>query len=155
VKIEEAINQPKFYSATQKATINIMYTASWFSATMQSALKPFGISSQQFNIMRILRGQGTRSVSLKLVSGRMIDHMSNTSRLVDKLVNKGYVKRESSECDRRQLAITLTDTGRAHLVKISNAVEELSNSLFDHMDENKLNTLSDILDEFRKKEIKS
>ena len=85
----------------------------------------------------------------------MIDHMSNTSRLVDKLVNKGYVKRESSECDRRQLAITLTDTGRAHLVKISNAVEELSNSLFDHMDENKLNTLSDILDEFRKKEIKS
>ena len=94
-------------------------------------------------------------MSLKLVSGRMIDHMSNTSRLVDKLVKKGLVKRAVAECDRRQLAITLTEAGHVQLEKMSTIVEELSNSLFKHMDEDKLNTLNDILDELREKEIKS
>ena len=152
MKIEEAINQPKFSSAVQKATINLMYTASWFSSIMHQAMKPYGITSQQFNIMRILKGQGTQPVSLKLVSGRMIDHMSNTSRLVDKLVNKGYVKRETAECDRRQLEITLTAEGRKELDKISIIVQELSDAMFDHVDEDTLNSLNDILDELREKE---
>ena len=92
-------------------------------------------------------------MSLKLVSGRMIDHMSNTSRLVDKLVAKGYVKREAAECDRRQLAITLSDAGRIHLDKISKLVEALSDSLFEHMGDDKLDVLNDLLDELRNKEI--
>lgn len=129
-----------------------MYTASWFSNSIQHALKPYGITSQQFNIMRILRGQGNRPVSLKLLTERMIDPMSNTSRLVDKLVKKGYVKREAAECDRRQLAITLTDEGRFHLDKISKLVEDLSDTLLDHMSEGRLNALNDILDELRENE---
>ncbi|RLD19412.1 MAG: MarR family transcriptional regulator [Bacteroidetes bacterium] len=153
MKIEDSIHQPKFSSATQKAIINLMYTASWLSNEIEQVMKPFGISSQQFNIMRILRGQGSRPVSLKLVTGRMIDHMSNTSRLVDKLVAKGYVRRETAECDRRQLEISLTDSGRVLLEKMSIRVDEVNHILFDHMVEDKLVTLNGILDELREKEI--
>ncbi len=153
MKIEEAISQPKFSSAIQKSNINLLYTTSWINSEMHHAFKPLGISSQQFNIMRILKGQNGRPASLKLITNRMIDKMSNTSRLIDKLVAKGYVKRETAACDRRQLEITLTDKGSTHLEKASRDVDKISQKLFSHMDEKKLNTLSDILDELREKEI--
>ncbi len=112
-------------------------------------LRPHGITMQQYNIMRILRGQKGNPVSLKLVSSRMIDRMSNTSRLVDKLVQKGLVRRAVAECDRRQLAIILTDAGTAHLKITSSEMEIMSSSVFNHLNDEKLEMLNEFLNEIR------
>jgi DNA-binding MarR family transcriptional regulator len=149
MKIEDAINQPEFISLAQKASINLLYTSSWFIGELHKVLKPHGITWQQFNIMRILRGQGSEAASLKLITSRMLDRMSNTSRLIDKLVQKGYVQRQVAECDRRQLAITLTEEGRQHLKLTSTSVEDLGSKVFEHLDENKLDMLNNFLNEIR------
>ena len=109
--IEEAIKQEKFHSMQQKAIINLMYSASWMSGQMRSALEPYGISWQQFNILRILRGQKGKPASIKLLTERMIDKTSNTSRLIDKMVSKEIVERIVCPKDRRQVDIRLTKVG--------------------------------------------
>ena len=110
-KLEEAIQQKKFVSERQKANLNIMYTSSWITGKISSVLKPYGISPQQFNILRILNGQKGKPATVKMLTERMIDKMSNTSRLVEKLKIKGLVDRRECEQDRRQVDIFLTDKG--------------------------------------------
>ncbi|MDX1477081.1 MAG: MarR family transcriptional regulator [Saprospiraceae bacterium] len=149
VKIEEAIQQAKFNSASSKAGINLLYTASWLSTAMARVLKPFGISWQQFNIMRILRGQKGKPASLKLISERMIDKMSNTSRLVDKLVAKGLVLRETCPNDRRQVDILMTPAGHEVLTAASEAMEANVQNMFGHLDTSELNKLNELLDKLR------
>lgn len=127
----------------------MLYTASWFSKELTRVLKPIGLSWQQFNIMRILRGQKGCPVSLKEVSERMIDPMSNTSRLVDKLVAKGFVERRADVHDRRQIAIHITDSGMHHLETASTLVKELTDGLFSHLPENELSALNTLLDKLR------
>ncbi len=152
MSLEAAIQQQKFNSQHQKVAINILYTASWFSTELSRALKPFGVSWQQFNIMRILRGQKGAPVTLKLVSERMIDRMSNTSRLVDKLVAKGLVQRTIDPSDRRQVALTLTAEGQLLLQQTSERVEEMSDVMFGHMCDASLGSLNDLLDMLREKQ---
>ena len=149
MRIEEAIQQSKFHSETQRAGVNLLYTASWFSKELTRALKPAGISWQQFNIMRILRGQGDKPASLKTVSERMIDPMSNTSRLVDKLVTKGFVQRKPAKTDRRKILLSLTEQGMCHLNQASEIVDELARTLFGHMPETDLQELNCYLDRLR------
>jgi DNA-binding MarR family transcriptional regulator len=149
MRLEEAIQQAKFQNEHQKAGVNILYTASWFSKELTRALRPHDISWQQFNIMRILRGQKGCPLPLKSISERMIDPMSNTSRLVDKLVSKGYVERKSDTCDRRQIAISLTASGQQHLTEASNTVDHLAHDLFGNVCNEELNQLNDLLDKIR------
>ena len=104
MRIEEAIHQKTFKTPQQRAQINIIYTAGWLNQFNGQALKPFGISIQQFNILRILRGRKGQPATVKLLTSRMLDKMSNASRLVDKLVAKGLVDRCQSEVDQRKLA---------------------------------------------------
>ena len=150
--LEQAIKQPQFQNENQKIAVNLLYTASWFSTELSRVLRPFELSWQQFNIMRILKGQKGNTVSLKLVSERMIDRMSNTSRLVDKLVAKGYVNRESDAADRRQVALSLTNKGWSHLDQASLAVKQMSDDLFGHVCEGKLAELNSLLDTLRIKQ---
>jgi DNA-binding MarR family transcriptional regulator len=147
--IEEAIKQPVFKYPEQKAAINLMYSASWLSSEMKKALDPFDISWQQFNILRILKGQKEKPTSLKLLTDRMIDRTSNTSRLIDKLVKKNFVKRVSCPNDRRQVDITLTEDGKNIVQLSSKAMDHQMNILLGHMQENDLNHLSDLLDLMR------
>jgi DNA-binding MarR family transcriptional regulator len=88
MKIEKAINQKAFKNPHQKAHINVLYTASWLSQQNAKVLKPFQISWQQFNILRILRGMAPQPATVKLLTERMIDKTSNASRLVEKLKRK-------------------------------------------------------------------
>ena len=121
MKIEEAIKQDRFISEFQKAHLNILYTAAWLTYETTQLLKPFGITWQQFNVLRILRGRRPKPATVKLLTERMIDKMSNASRLVDKLVNKGLVERQSCKSDRRQVDVFLTEKG-LELVNEASAV---------------------------------
>ena len=149
MKIEEAIKQSRFPDEFSKAGVNLLYSASWLMNELAKALKPFDLTWQQFNLMRIVRGQKGKPASLKTISERMIDGQSNTSRLVDKLVGKGFVTRAQCSADRRQLDICLSDTGQDVLVQASAEVDELVKGLFGHMQEQRLYDLNNLLDDLR------
>lgn len=148
MKIEEEINQKKFKSVYHKAHINVLFTASWLSQNSAQLLKPYKISWQQFNILRILRGMYPEPATIKLLTERMIDKMSNASRLVEKLKNKGYVERRVCPSDRRRVDIEITDKGLQALEDISRIMEEglhRKMSILSQEEAAQLNTLLDKL----------
>lgn len=126
MKIEDEIKQKKFTNEYHKVHINIMFTSSWLNTQNIALFKPYGISSQQFNILRILRGQHPNAAPLKLLTERMIDKMSNTSRLVEKLFQKKLVDRQVCKENRRQIDIVLTEKGMQLTNKISEEIERQS-----------------------------
>lgn len=147
--IEEAIQQKNFVSETQKAHLNILYTASMLNQRTSSQLRSYGLTWQQFNVLRILRGQQPKPATVKLLTERMIDKMSNASRLVDKLLDKGLVERTPSSKDRRRVDVSITDEGLALLERIS---EELESKLGFHsnpLSDEELAQLNDLLNRFR------
>ena len=95
MRIEEEINQQKFKDEYHKLAVNLQFTANWLSAKHTKAFRHFGISPQQFNVLRILKGQYPNPSSLLLIRERMLDKESNASRLIDKLVNAGLTERMS------------------------------------------------------------
>lgn len=149
MRLEEAIQQPKFRSSHERAHINIVYTASVLSQHITRVLRPFNISMQQFNLLRILRGMKSKPATIKLLTERMLDKTSNASRLVEKLKSKGLVVRKPCEDDRRQVDIFITDAG---LKLITEATEALDNSMeeyFGNLNLVEAESLSNLLDKFR------
>jgi len=118
MNIGEAIKQKKFQTEHEKAVINILFTGSWLDTLNIQRLKKHGISPQQFNVLRILRGSHPHKIMLAEISNRMIDKNSNATRLVEKLRQKGYVKRELCESNRRQVDIEITKKGLELLAEI-------------------------------------
>jgi DNA-binding MarR family transcriptional regulator len=116
--LEQDIKQQRFINEYEKAAINILYTASWLHNANTARLKVFGITPEQFNVLRILRGSHPEKMMLAEITGRMIDKSSNATRLVEKLRQKGLVKREICENNRRQVDITITDKGLTVLKKV-------------------------------------
>jgi DNA-binding MarR family transcriptional regulator len=149
MRIEDEIQQKKFKSEYQKAHINILFTAAWLSQQNQQILKPLGISSQQFNILRILRGMHPQPASIKLLTERMIDKMSNASRLVDKLLAKDLVQRNESGADRRRVDVVITDKGLQLLEKASIAVEDSLQQEMAMLSEEEAARLNELLDQLR------
>ncbi len=147
--IEKEIQQPTFRSPAHKIQVNIIYTAAWINQQTFSALRPFGLSIQQFNILRILRGRGDQPSTVKLLTERMIDKMSNASRLVDKLKEKGYVRRQECESDRRRVDIVITEAGLDIVAKASKAVEDNMLEKFRNLDDQDYHLLSNMLDRLR------
>ncbi len=122
MKIEEEIKQKKFDNEYQKATLNIIFTASWLSSEIHGVLKPFGLSQEQFNVLRILRGQNPNPCSLGTITERMIDKMSNATRLVEKLRKNDLVSREICPTNRRKVDICITEEGLKLLEQIDPAL---------------------------------
>lgn len=147
--IEEAIQQLKFSSSGHRAQVNIIYTASWLNQLTAKALKPLGLSLQQFNILRILRGRGAEPSTIKLLTERMLDKMSNASRLVDKLKEKGYVERLKCPTDRRRADIRITDAGLQIVGAASAAVEASRADAFTNITDKEADQLSLLLDKLR------
>ncbi len=116
--LEQEIKQEKFASEHQKAAINILFTGSWLHTSNAVFLKKYEITPEQFNVLRILRGQHPKALMLADITCRMIDKSSNATRLVEKLRQKGMVKREICENNRRQVDISITDKGISLLKKI-------------------------------------
>ncbi len=123
MRIEDEIKQKHFQSDMQRALVNLHFTYLHLNRLHGERLRPFSISSQQFNILRILRGQYPNPASIKLLTERMLDKMSNASRLVDKLLAKDLVKRTSCSEDRRRVDVVITDKGLDLIEKASSVVE--------------------------------
>jgi len=147
MKIEDEIKQRKFQSMHQKAAINIFFTASWMNSLNAELLKPFNISIQQFNILRILKGMHPEPVTVKLLTKRMIDKMSNASRLVDKLNSKKLVERKACPMDRRRVDIKITELGLKTVNEASKALDSLDVTM--KITEKEASLLSDLLDRVR------
>lgn len=152
MKIEEEIKQIKWRSEKQKAVINIIFTANWINQQQSKLLKRFGLTSQQYNVLRILRGQQGSPITVKSINERMLDRMSNVSRLVDKLVNKKLVDREYCQSDRRRVDIVITKKGLSFLDEIDPLIEQLSVTL-EGMTESEAGQLNDLLNRVRESEI--
>ena len=149
MKIEQEINQKKFKSDYQKAHINVLFTASWFSQQSMQLLKSFNISWQQFNILRILRGMHPKPATVKVLTERMIDKMSNASRLVEKLKQKGLVDRKECHEDRRRVNIQITPSGLDLLQKASVLMEENLEKQMSDITMEEARELNRILDKLR------
>ncbi|MEH0154127.1 MarR family transcriptional regulator [Limibacter armeniacum] len=150
MRIEDEIKQSKFKDPQIKAMLNIVFTANWWNAKTAAVMKPFGISPQQYNILRILRGSHPTKLSVLSIKERMLDKTPNTTRLVDKLLAKDLVGRKRCENDRRVVYISITEAGLQLLKEIDENVKEMdAKSSMDLTDE-EAETLSRLLDKMRK-----
>ncbi|NJC25316.1 MarR family winged helix-turn-helix transcriptional regulator [Neolewinella antarctica] len=150
--IEKVIQQAKFSNPPHRAHVNILFTSNWLNHRTATTLKPFGLSAQQFNILRILRGRAGKPATVKLLTERMLDKMSNTSRLVDKLRDKKLVLRQECPTDRRRVDITITQEGLELLGRASHAVEQVVAENFATLTSEDATQLSHLLDKLRGEE---
>lgn len=148
MRLEEQIKQGKFSSHAEKAIVNISFTHSYLSGLVNSALKIYNVSSQQYNVLRILKGQYPKPVSINDITSRMIDKMSNASRLVEKLRNKGLIERVSCSYDKRQVDVTITSEGEETLLKMNALVNEIIAN-HSHLTESEYKQLNLLLDKIR------
>jgi len=118
VPIEDEIKQSRFADPAEKALVNLIYTTNVFQARTEQLLKSYDLTLQQYNILRILRGQQGRAISLLEVKGRMLDRNPDVSRIVDRMVRKGVVDRQVCPTDRRQADLTITARGLELLGRI-------------------------------------
>lgn len=147
MQIERAIQQNKFRSPQQKAVLNLLYTVSWLTHRQQSFFKRFGTTAQQFNILRILRGQAAVGISAKEIKKRMLDRNSDVSRLLDRLALKGLVERRLCPNDKRAADVFITPGGMTLLSKIDPHIDS-ADQLINITDEEALQ-LSNLLDKCR------
>jgi DNA-binding MarR family transcriptional regulator len=145
--LEKDINQQVFRSEYQKAIINLIYTFNWVNEKINRRFEPFEITQQQFNILRILRGAGEPLSTLQ-IRQRMLDKMSDTSRIVDRLVKKGMVKKTTSREDRRLVDVLLTDKGKKLLQSMDGMNEEME-SIFKYLSTEEAKLLNILLDKIR------
>jgi len=148
MEIEKAIHQKQFRNAHHKAVVNILYTAGWLTLLQTQLLRKHGISPQQYNVLRILRGKYPEPATVAYIQDRMLDKMSNASRLVDKLVLKLLVERKPCLQDRRQVDIFITEGGLSLLSDID--IEMGSDEMqFSKLSSDEANMLSHLLDKLR------
>lgn len=123
MKIEDEVKQERFASDYEKLVVNILFTGGWLYNLNASRLKKFGVTAEQYNVLRILRGSHPKTMMLADITERMIDRNSNCTRLVEKLRQKGLVSRELCENNRRQVDISITEKGLSLLMKIDKESE--------------------------------
>jgi len=145
--IQEDINQSKFRNEYQKASINIIYTFNWMTEQVKNLFEKHGLTSQQFNILRILRGAG-QPLSTLQIRQRMLDKMSDTSRIVDRLIVKGLVKKGTSKVDKRLVDVSITDKGKKLLAKLDNHQDEMD-AVLSNLTDGEAKTLNKLLDKIR------
>ncbi|MCA6073539.1 MarR family winged helix-turn-helix transcriptional regulator [Fulvivirga sedimenti] len=146
--LAEDIKQTKFISERQKGLLNLIYTYNTVINEMNDYFKEHDITRQQYNVLRILRGQYPKPASINLLKERMLDKMSDTSRIVKRLEKKKLVKREESDADRRAVEITITKSGLKLLEDTDNTVSGFSH-LLDNLTDKEAVQLNTLLDKIR------
>jgi DNA-binding MarR family transcriptional regulator len=146
--ISEDLKQSRFTTPTSKAIVNIIFTGNWMMQQQYELLKPFGLTAQQYNVLRILRGQQNNPITVLGITERMMDKMSNASRLVDKLLEKKLVLRRECPQDRRAVDVMILPAGLALLEEIDQ-VQIAWEKNFAGINTVKMEQLNEILDEFR------
>lgn len=146
--IDDEIQQTVWKNPYQKAAVNTMFTSRVLEEQTARRLKPHDLSNQQFNILRILRGQKGKPASVKLLVERMLDKSSNASRLVDKLLEKGYVQRTTCPDDRRAVEVRITESGLSLLDTLDRQMDQEQRICRGFTPEEAVQ-LSGLLDKFR------
>lgn len=148
MNVEEIIKTTRKIPLESRTIIHMTLVNNQVNEIINSALKPFEVSLQQFNVLRILRGQKGKPANLSTLNERMVTKMSNTTRLVDKLLNKGYVNRAVCETNRRKVEIVITDLGIEILQKMDKAVSAAEKQAVSNLSRTELETLNTLLDKF-------
>lgn len=149
MKIEQAIKQSKFESPFQKAVINIIYTANWLRDQQTELFKQHDILPQHYNVLRIVNGKHPKSVSPGDIKEVMLDKGNDVTRLVDKLVKMGFLKRSLCEENRRKIDINLTDKGVKFLKEVNEPMRKQYHNIKKVLSEKEAETLSNLLDKLR------
>lgn len=149
MSLEDDIRQPSFRNEHQKGIINMIYTCNWIVERQKNFLDQENITLQQFNILRILRGSYPKPISTLQIRERMLDKMSDTSRIVDRLVIKELASKKSSLTDKRLVDIAITSKGIAMLERLDRKNEEMD-SLLQALSEHEVKILNQLLDKIRK-----
>jgi DNA-binding MarR family transcriptional regulator len=150
MSIDKDINQRKFRNDFQRVGINLIYTYNWANEQIKQLFDEYDITPQQFNILRILRGAGEPLSTLQ-IRQRMLDKMSDTSRIVDRLLKKGLVKKVICKADRRLVDVTISDKGLKMLDKMDRHQEDMD-GVFKNLSEAEAKTLNKLLDKVRRSE---
>ncbi|MCU0431247.1 MAG: MarR family transcriptional regulator [Cytophagaceae bacterium] len=148
MRLEDEIKQKNFRSDYQKGVVNIIFTFNWLDQKQRDLLKPFDITSQQYNILRILRGQFPNPATINLLKERMLDKMCDASRLVDRLLKKKLVERKTCENDRRAVDIIITQEGLDLLQNLEGVIKE-HEKFMHRLSEIEIKTLNELLDKLR------
>ena len=127
MKLEDEIAQRKFRNERHKVAVNILYTYGWLTALHARIFKEHGVTTQQFNVLRILRGQHPEPTTIKHIKHRMLDKMSDASRIVEKLRQKGLLERHISSHDRRHVDVFITKKGLKILSDLDKRDKEFDN----------------------------
>lgn len=146
--IGEDIKQENFKSEYAKSVINVIYTNSWLNQKHLETFKEEGLTTPQFNILRILRGQHPKPATVNLLIDRMLDKSSNASRIVDKLETKGLVVRKQCSNDRRAVDVLISDEGLKLLEELDDKMHDLEEKSR-NLSEDESRTLNELLDKMR------
>lgn len=148
MNVEEVIKTERKIPVKSRSIIHLLLVHNKLNEALTKALKPYGVSMQQFNVLRILRGRKGVPANLSTLNERMVSKMSNTTRLVDKLIQKGYVDRTVCQSNRRKVEITITQEGEDILVKMDKTVKKAEEDLLKNFDSAELEQLNILLDKF-------
>jgi DNA-binding MarR family transcriptional regulator len=139
--------QRQFRNEHHKATVNILFSSNWLMENIKKFLQAEDITPQQYNILRILRGNG-KPLSTLQIRERMLDKMSDTSRIVDRLLKKGLAEKKTSQADKRLVDVTISKKGLDALERLDKNNASLDGILF-NLDHDEAKALNDLLDKMR------
>lgn len=146
--LEVAIQQAEFKDVYTKGVINLLYTHSYMVGVQNTLFKPHELSPEQYNVLRILRGQQGKPATVMAIQERMLNKMSNASRLIDKLQAKDLVKRDACPANRRQVDVVITHKGMQLLELLEKQVTEVNRTAM-HLTEEEVVQLNTLLDKLR------
>lgn len=149
MNIEETIQATNKLPESRRLILNILVTANYINDKIGEALKDFDLSIPQFNVLRILRGQKGRPANLSTIQERMVSRMSNTTRLVDKLIAKELVERVTCEANRRKVEISITKKGLKFLEEVDPVIDSIENEIVSKINTEEQELLNRELNEIR------
>lgn len=147
-RLEDEIKQKTFKSEKEKVLVNLIFTYNYFQHTFELLMQPFKITPQQYNILRILKGQYPNAISLKEIKSRMLDKNSDVSRVVERMRKKNILTRTINPNNRRAVEIKITQQGITLLEKIAPQLENYHNTLV-QLNDKELKLLNQLLDKLR------
>ena len=152
MKLELAIKSNKFKNNNHKAALNILHTSWWLKSTTAKELKEYGLTHEQYNVLRILKGKHPEQKCVKDIASRMIEKNSNVPRIIDRLVIKKLVKRATSDIDKRETVMNITQAGISILDSCTLIMDKTMDSLIALTEEEAI-ILNELLEKIRTKEL--
>ena len=148
MKLEDEIKQKEFRSEYQKLNLNILFTNNWVQNKYRKTFEEFEVTPQQYNVLRILKGNHPKPYSTSEIRKRMLDQMSDASRIVERLIQKGLVERKTCKSDRRLVDVVITQKGLDLIEQSSHAIA-FQESIFHSLTKKEAQNLNFLLDKLR------